>query len=57
MKKYRVEIEETLSKSIEVEAESSSSAYTSVLNKYKNSDIVLSSEDFLSYEINVLEEL
>ena len=46
MRKYNVEIEETLTKIIEVEAESEWDAMVQIENKYHNSEIVLSADDF-----------
>lgn len=44
--KYYVKITETLSKVIEVEAESENDALEKVDEAYSNSDIVLSADDF-----------
>lgn len=55
MNKYNVEIEETLSRIVEVEAENEDEAYMKVKNMYKKCEIVLIAEDFLDVEISVLE--
>lgn len=46
MKTYKIEIEETLTKVIEVEAENQEDAYDKVYEQYVNEEIVLGSEDF-----------
>lgn len=51
---YTVEIIEILSKLVEVEAETLDKAYESIREAYKNSDIVLNSEDFTCSEIRVI---
>lgn len=54
MKKYKVEIQETLSRLIEIEADSESDAWEIVCNQYRNSEIVLGGDDFEDYTIKVL---
>ena len=54
MKKYKVEIQETLSRLIEVEADSESDAWEIVSKQYRNSEIILGGDDFEDYTINVL---
>lgn len=44
--KYSVTIEETLSRTIEIEAESKQDAIEKVKKQYKNEDIILDSDDF-----------
>jgi predicted Ser/Thr protein kinase len=51
MKSYNIEVTETLSRVIEVEAESIDNALIKVNEMYKNEKIVLSSEDFVDVEI------
>lgn len=56
MKKYTVEVTETLQRSIEVEAESENDAIEVVEQKYKDEEIVLDSSDYVSTEIDVYNE-
>jgi len=56
MKKYKVEIEETLNRIVEVDAENEDEAYMKVKEMYKNCEIVLMAEDFLDVEFSVLKE-
>jgi hypothetical protein len=44
--KYKVEIEETLLRTVEIEAESAADAETKVRQLYRNEEIVLSADDF-----------
>lgn len=44
--KYSVTIEETLSRTIDIEADSQKEAIEKVKKQYKNEDIVLDSDDF-----------
>ncbi len=46
MKTYKIEIEETLTKVIEVKAENQEEAYDKVYEQYVNEEIVLGSEDY-----------
>ena len=55
--KYDVAIEELLVRVIEVEAESLEDAYYKVEALYYNEDIVLSSDDFQSVNIEILGEI
>lgn len=52
MKKYRVEIQEVLSRIVTVEAESKDIAENLVLEQYNNQDIVLDESDF-DGEVNI----
>lgn len=54
--KYKIEITETLQKIVEVEAPSYSEAFQNVWNDYNNGDIVLSSDDFVCFDINEYNE-
>lgn len=56
MNKYNVEIEETLARIIEIEAENEDEAYMKVKKLYKKCEIVLTAEDFIDVEISVLDE-
>ena len=44
--KYEVEIVETLSRTVAVEADDANAAEEEVRRKYRNSEIVLSSDDY-----------
>ena len=56
MKKYLVEITETLQKQITVSANSREEAEQKVRNKYKNEEIVLDESDYIDTEFTVLKE-
>ena len=53
MTKYRVEITETLSRTIEMEAESVYAAVEKVRQMYQNCEIILDSSDYVETEISV----
>lgn len=55
MNKYKVEIEETLARIIEIEAENEDEPYMKVKEMYKKCEIVLTAEDFIDVEISVLD--
>lgn len=46
MKTYKIEIEETLTKVIEVKAENQEEAYDKVYEQYVNEEIVLGGDDY-----------
>ena len=52
-KTYNVEIKETLSRIIEVEATSEDDAIDIVESQYKNEEIVLYPEDYKGYDIDI----
>ena len=52
--KYTIEVEETLSKTIEIDAKSESEALEKANKQYKNADIILSGDDYVGHEIRVL---
>ena len=52
--KYSVEIREILSRVMEIEADSSENAFDAVRAVYRNSDIVLGSEDFISCDFRLI---
>ncbi len=52
MKIYKIEIQETLSRIVEVKAESEDDAYTQVKGMYEQEEIVLDCSDFLDTKIN-----
>lgn len=56
MKKYLVEITETLQKQITITANSREEAEQKVRNKYKNEEIVLDESDYIDTEFTVLKE-
>lgn len=51
MKKYKIAIEETLSKIIEIDAETPSLAVCEVENQYNAEEIVLSADDYSGTDI------
>ena len=53
MKKYRIEITETLSRTIETDAESEEVAVEKVRQLYRNGDIILDASDYIETEISV----
>ena len=55
MSKYKIEIKETLSKIIEIEASSSQEAIDKVKEMYRAEVIVLDSDDYVSTEIDEYE--
>lgn len=52
METFKIEIQEFLSKIIEVEAENIEEAVTKVKKLYQDEEIVLDSEDYVTTEIN-----
>ena len=56
MKKYQVEINETLSRIIEVEAENGNDAVSKIKDLYRKEEIVLDSNDYLDTKIEIYEE-
>lgn len=53
MKNFKVEIKETLSRIIEVNATNLESALSKVKEDYDNEKIVLTSEDYIDVEIDI----
>lgn len=53
---YKIEIQETLSRIIDIEAENEEGAIRKVREQYKNQKIVLDSSDYIDTEINIYEE-
>jgi len=51
--KIKVEIVETLSRTIEVDAEDEDSAYYTVKQQYQDGEIVLDSGDFLAVDFDL----
>ncbi len=56
METYKIEIQEFLSKIIEIEAENKEEAISKVKRMYQNEEIVLDSEDYLTTEIEEYSE-
>lgn len=54
MKKYKIEITETLQKQIEVMASSKEEALDLIKQQYQNEDIVLTADDHVNTSIEVL---
>ena len=54
MAKFAIEIVETLSKIVYVEAESDEQAYEMVADDYRHQRIVLDAEDFIDYYFDCL---
>lgn len=52
---FQIEINETLSRMIKVDAKDAQSALFNVQERYKNEDIILGSEDYMATEFKVLE--
>jgi protein dpnD len=55
MKKYTIEITETLTRLVSIEAEDKYEAERIVREKYKSGEIVLDADDFVDYEIHICE--
>ena len=53
MKRYKVEVKETLARIIEVEADCESDAVEKVRGLYRNEEIILDSGDYVDTDINV----
>jgi hypothetical protein len=56
MKKFKITVIETLEKTIEVEADDKADAQRKALQMYKDEEIVLTSDDYVDYEIAVEED-
>ena len=53
---YLVEIKETLSKQLNVEADTADEAIRQVRKLYHNSEIVLTADDFVDYKIDTIKD-
>lgn len=53
---YKVEIRETLSRIIDIEADNEEGAIKKAREQYKNQKIILDSSDYIDTEINIYEE-
>lgn len=51
MKKFIIEIQETLAKIIEINANSEEEAISTIQDLYRNERIILNAEDYISTEI------
>ena len=56
-REYQVEITETLQKIVTVKAENPDEAWKIVRQMYSDEEVVLTSEDFMDFDICVLEEV
>jgi len=56
MVKFTVEITETLQRQIEIEADNSVDAAIIAKQKYRNGEIVLTSEDYVDTEIRAIQK-
>lgn len=52
MTKYRIDVKEVLSRTVETEAESEEEAVEMVWQMYRNCDIVLDASDYVETEIS-----
>jgi len=52
-KKFNIEITEILQRNISIEAKNISQALELISKKYKNEEIILSSEDYISTDISI----
>lgn len=53
---YKIEIKETLSRIIDIEADNAYEAIIKAKSKYKSQEIILDSNDYIDTEINIYEE-
>ncbi len=56
METFKIEVQEFLSRIIEIEAKNIDEAISKVKDMYQNEEIVLDSEDFVSSEIDEFSE-
>jgi len=56
MKTFKIEVQETLSRIIEVEAQTEEEAYLIIKKMYSNEEIVLDSSDYIDTEIKEYED-
>ena len=54
MKKYTIEITETLQRQIEIKANSFDEAYSIIKEKYHNGEIVLDSNDYIDTDFKLI---
>ena len=53
---YLIEIKETLSKQLRVEADSAEEAICQVKKQYRDSKIILTADDFVDYRIDTIND-
>lgn len=53
MEKYKVEIKETLCRIVETEAASQEAALQQIKRQYKDSQIVLTANDYVDTDVNI----
>lgn len=53
---YKIEIKETLSRIIDIEADNEEGAIRKVEEQYKNQKIILDSSDYIDTKINIYKE-
>lgn len=56
MKTYKVKVSETLSRLIEVVAHTEAEALQNIENRYRNEEIILDSDDFKGYSVEIMSE-
>jgi hypothetical protein len=55
METFKIEVQEFLSRIIEIEAKSAEEAISKVREMYRNEEIVLDSDDYVTTEIEIYE--
>lgn len=55
--KYQVEVRETLSKVVDIEASSEDEAIQLVKEQYQNEEIILDSENYIETEYEIYEDI
>lgn len=53
---YKVEVKETLSRIIDIEAENEEGAIRKAREQYKNQEIILDSSNYMDTEINIYKD-
>ncbi|MBC7411343.1 MAG: DpnD/PcfM family protein [Bacteroidia bacterium] len=56
METFKIEVKETLSRTIEIEANSMDEAYSKIREMYRDEEIVLDSEDYIETEFIEIKE-
>ena len=56
MKTFKIEVKETLSRIIKIEANSAEEAFLKIQNLYKNEELVLDADDYVETEFLKSEE-
>ena len=57
MKKFKIEITETLQKTIEVESNNKEEAVHKVMKMYKNEEVILNYNDFIDVDFKAYDKL